>query len=454
MTKRFRFLFVVMMAVSLLFSSCAALENLETGTTQAPPASSEMVSGTFTAYEVAISTELGGSVKTVNATTGDRVQAGQPLVELDSAILDAQINVAETAVSAAVKGLESAKLTHREALLQQELLARDFRSADIQQPVISWADDIPKDFDLPNWYFNRGDILRAATKELNETQQNLEVEINNLNQELEKASNADVISSEQRLIQAQERYRITEQVLSEAKDTKDNKELQNAAQSQFDAAKAELEAAQLNYSQILSSSAAEAVREARGRLAVTQKQFDLTQERVNSLQSGLDRLEMQAADLQVQQASIGIAQAEVFLDQSEAALEVLKVQLDKYILYSPVNGIVLTRMIEPGEILNPGSDALIVGILDTLILKIYLPEEMYGQIKLGNQAEIQVDSYPGVKFFGEVVSIADQVEYTPRNVQTIEGRRSTVYAVDIRVSNEGLKLKPGMPGDVLIASIK
>ncbi len=454
MTKIFRLFFIVMMTFTLLLSSCAALENLETGSTQTTQSTGELVSGTFTAYEVSISTELGGSVKAVNASPGERVQAGQTLVELDRTFLEAQINVAETAVSAAMKGLESAKLIHQEAQLQQDILVRDLQSAERQNPVITWGDDSPKDFDLPNWYFNRGDILQGAVEKLNELRHNLEVERKNLDQELEKASNADVIASEHRLVQAQEGYRIAEQVLSEAKDAKDNKELQDAAQSQFDAAKADLEAAQLNYDQILSSSAADAVREARGRLAVAQKQYDLGQERVNSLQSGLDSMEMQTAELQVQQASIGIDQAEVVLDQSNAALNVLQVQLEKYSLINPVDGIVLTRMIEPGEILNPGSDALIVGILDTLILKIYLPEEMYGQVKLGNRAEIQVDSYPGEVFYGEVVNIADQAEYTPRNVQTIEGRRSTVYAVEIRVSNEDLKLKPGMPADVLVDSIK
>ena len=59
-----------------------------------------------------------------------------------------------------------------------------------------------------------------------------------------------------------------------------------------------------------------------------------------------------------------------------------------------------------------------------------------------------VDSYPGVTFPATVVTIADQAEFTPRNVQTAEGRRTTVYAIKLDVSNPDGQLKPGMPADV------
>ncbi|MEA4909580.1 MAG: hypothetical protein VB089_18305, partial [Anaerolineaceae bacterium] len=60
---------------------------------------------------------------------------------------------------------------------------------------------------------------------------------------------------------------------------------------------------------------------------------------------------------------------------------------------------------------------------------------------------IQVDSYPGVTFTGTVTHIADQAEFTPRNVQTVESRSATVYAVEISIPNPENQLKPGMPAD-------
>jgi hypothetical protein len=61
---------------------------------------------------------------------------------------------------------------------------------------------------------------------------------------------------------------------------------------------------------------------------------------------------------------------------------------------------------------------------------------------------VAVDSFPGESFAAEVVRIADQAEFTPRNVQTEEGRRTTVFAVELTVENPEGKLKPGMPADV------
>ena len=78
----------------------------------------------------------------------------------------------------------------------------------------------------------------------------------------------------------------------------------------------------------------------------------------------------------------------------------------------------------------------------------YLPEDSYGQVKLGQAARVAVDSYPGVSFTASVIHIADQAEFTPRNVQTVQGRRTTVYAIKLNVPNPDSKLKPGMPADV------
>jgi HlyD family secretion protein len=92
-----------------------------------------------------------------------------------------------------------------------------------------------------------------------------------------------------------------------------------------------------------------------------------------------------------------------------------------------------------------------LGILDNLTITVYLPEDRYGEIRLGQSAQVQVDSYPGESFAAEVVHIADQAEFTPRNVQTAEGRRTTVFAVRLKINVDDGKLKPGMPADVSFA---
>jgi HlyD family secretion protein len=61
---------------------------------------------------------------------------------------------------------------------------------------------------------------------------------------------------------------------------------------------------------------------------------------------------------------------------------------------------------------------------------------------------VSVDSFPGASFAASVINIADQAEFTPRNVQTVEGRKNTVFAIKLKVSDPENRLKPGMPADV------
>jgi multidrug resistance efflux pump len=79
---------------------------------------------------------------------------------------------------------------------------------------------------------------------------------------------------------------------------------------------------------------------------------------------------------------------------------------------------------------------------------VYLSEDRYGEVNVGDEVSLTVDSFPNETFTAVVTRIADQAEYTPRNVQTKEERQTTVYAIKLEASNSDGKLKPGMPVDV------
>jgi multidrug resistance efflux pump len=87
--------------------------------------------------------------------------------------------------------------------------------------------------------------------------------------------------------------------------------------------------------------------------------------------------------------------------------------------------------------------------LDELTITVYVPEDQYGNLKLGQAADVTVDSFAGETFDAVVIHIADHAEFTPRNVQTVEGRSSTVYAIKLKVTDTEGKLKIGMPADVV-----
>jgi multidrug efflux pump subunit AcrA (membrane-fusion protein) len=87
-------------------------------------------------------------------------------------------------------------------------------------------------------------------------------------------------------------------------------------------------------------------------------------------------------------------------------------------------------------------------------LTVYIPEDEYGHITLGQATSISVDSFPDKSFSGTVTYISDQAEFTPRNVQTTESRSTTVYRVDIQIANPDHELKPGMPADAKLEVTK
>ena len=101
----------------------------------------------------------------------------------------------------------------------------------------------------------------------------------------------------------------------------------------------------------------------------------------------------------------------------------------------------------------PGGTLVVLADLGHLSVTVYLPEDRYGEVKLGDAASVTVDSFPGQIFRGTVQHIADQAEFTPRNVQTPAGRRTTVFAVKLAVDNPEGKLKPGMPADVVFGQM-
>lgn len=117
---------------------------------------------------------------------------------------------------------------------------------------------------------------------------------------------------------------------------------------------------------------------------------------------------------------------------------------------SPLDGVVIYRSVEPGEYAAPGAPLLTVGDLERLNLSVYVPEDRYGQIMLGATYPVSVDSFPSEVFTGTVTHIAAQAEFTPRNVQTTDNRKTTVFAIQLALAPSSGKLKPGMPADVRI----
>ena len=137
-------------------------------------------------------------------------------------------------------------------------------------------------------------------------------------------------------------------------------------------------------------------------------------------------------------------------EQNKATVELIRAQLENTILRSPIRGIVLEKNTNPGEVVFPGIALLTLADLSTVWLKIYINEPQLGWVKLGQKAEVKVDSYPEKTFQGKVVNISDKAEFTPKDIQTKEERVKLVFGVKISLENPEQELKPGMPADAEI----
>jgi HlyD family secretion protein len=145
-----------------------------------------------------------------------------------------------------------------------------------------------------------------------------------------------------------------------------------------------------------------------------------------------------------------IAAARARLKQAEATLQQLQAQFEYTNITSPLNGVVLIKNMEQGELANIGSPIVTIADLDNVWLRVYVPEPDIGKIKLGQTATVTVDSYPKKPFTGKIAEISSQAEFTPKNVQTKKERVNLVFGVKVNLSNPEHLLKPGMPADAEI----
>jgi HlyD family secretion protein len=144
-----------------------------------------------------------------------------------------------------------------------------------------------------------------------------------------------------------------------------------------------------------------------------------------------------------------IDQARAKVRQAEAALQLAQTRLGYATLAVPLTGVVLSKNIEPGEYVAAGTPVVTVGDLVNVWLRAYIQERDLGKVKVGQKAKVTTDTYPKA-YEGRVSFIAQEAEFTPKNVQTEQERVKLVYRIKIDITNPNMELKPGMPADAVI----
>jgi len=139
---------------------------------------------------------------------------------------------------------------------------------------------------------------------------------------------------------------------------------------------------------------------------------------------------------------------------AQASVQEIYADLQETRIYAPSDGTILSRPVEEGEVINPGAPLYVMVNMHKLYVKVYIPEQEIGKIKLNTEARVYTDAGfgPGREqyFKARVTKISEQAEFTPKNIETKEERIKLVFGVEISVDNPQGLLKPGMPADVVI----
>ena len=117
---------------------------------------------------------------------------------------------------------------------------------------------------------------------------------------------------------------------------------------------------------------------------------------------------------------------------------------------APADGTILSRPVEVGDVVSPGSAVFVMVDLNRLYVKVYVPEPDIPKLRLGDEADVSVDAFPGRRFAARVSRISKQAEFTPKSVETTEERLKLVFGVELAFVNPDSLLKPGMPADCVI----
>lgn len=188
--------------------------------------------------------------------------------------------------------------------------------------------------------------------------------------------------------------------------------------------------------------------------AATQKQLDDINSQIEILrrQIGVTKQQIRVQKNNVQTQNRSILSEERPLNKK---VEQLEDQLKKASIINPIDGTVLTKYAEAGEITNPGKALYKIADLNTIILRAYITGAQLSEVKLNQAVMVRVDKGKDdyKQFTGTITYISDKAEFTPKTIQTKDERANLVYAVKIKVKNDGY-LKIGMYGEVLLNAPK
>src|SRR5215471_5806571 len=157
----------------------------------------------------------------------------------------------------------------------------------------------------------------------------------------------------------------------------------------------------------------------------------------------------EATGLEIKRRTEEVAGRRAEIGRSKANLQLIDTQLSDTVAASPVDGVVLVKSVDPGEVIAAGTPVITVGDIDRPWVRAYINEPDRARVKLGPAVTVTTD-VPGKFYNGRITFISSQAEFTPKQIQTQQERVKLVYRIKIEVENPHRELKSNMPVDAEI----
>lgn len=367
--------------------------------TSRPKADVLSLSGRIEGYPTNVGTKVAGRIEQVTVREGDRVQQGQLIVQLDDDEIQAQLQGATARLAAAQQQV-------RQAQIQVDVILNQIQEA---QLTVEQAQGESR-----GRIYQAEASVAAAEAQLNQSQ----ALVNQSRSEVGLARR-----NRDRFAQLWQEGAITRQQLDQAETTL------ASAQATLQSREAAVEAA---------------------RRQVNALQGGLTQAETSGLNPEIRRTQVAARQRQLNVALAQVETAQAEVKSAQAARQQILAQMAYLKVQSPIAGIVLTRSVEPGEVVTVGKTLLTIINPDQIYMRGFIPEGQIGKVHLGQAARVYLDSAPKTPLEAEVAAIDTQAAFTPENIYFKEDRVRQVFGVRLDLKRPAGLAKPGMPADAEI----
>lgn len=161
--------------------------------------------------------------------------------------------------------------------------------------------------------------------------------------------------------------------------------------------------------------------------------------------------QLMEAQSAVSAAKAGVMQAQSAVDAAEAGAEKIREDIRDAALVSPINGRVLYRLVEPGEVMGVGSNVLTLLDITDVYMTIFLPTTVAGRVSIGAEARIVLDVRPDISIPAKVTFVSPEAQFTPKSVETHSEREKLMFRIKVKIPQDLLiayakRVKTGLPG--------